>query len=244
MGRGQTTGVQPGEGTLGWEGKCRPPGAGVEGQEGAGSPCRAPGTLGGPCLGDEQASSCLAQAAPSLPGPPTPAPSQGSPAHPAPPGTVGSNRVQKSGLDKGFLQEPSLRSLHLELSHTAGAGGWPGPGWAGSAAGSPWGRGARLGGCSEVGPAHTGCPQPGCCRGRQVASEDPPPRPLRRNQVGEVPGHHGCPVLTLSQEEVPLHRWGEPGLSGPSSWLQRAGDTPSAPEPGSILPLSTQPLSD
>lgn len=122
MGRGQTTGVQPVGGGL-WAGKGSVglQGPRVEGQEWEGGPCWALGTLGGPCLGDEQAFSCLAQAGPSLPGLPTPAPSQGSPSHPAPPGTVGSNRVQESGLDKGFLQELSLRSPHLELSHTAGA---------------------------------------------------------------------------------------------------------------------------
>lgn len=92
----------------------------VEGQEWEGGLCWALGTPGGPCLADEQASSCLAQASPSLPGLPTPAPSQGNPSHPAPPGTLGGNRVQELGLDKGFLQELSLRSPHLELSHTAG----------------------------------------------------------------------------------------------------------------------------
>lgn len=40
--------------------------------------------------------------APSPPGLPTPAPSQGSPAYTFLPGMVGSNQVQKLGLEKNF----------------------------------------------------------------------------------------------------------------------------------------------
>lgn len=116
--------VQPGEGCWAGKGSAGLLGWRTAGQQREGGPCWAPGTLGGgPCLGDEWGLFLPHPGPPQVPQAfPPPHPPRKVPPTLLLPGTVGSNRVQKSGLDKGFLQEVGLRTPHLECSHTTAVG--------------------------------------------------------------------------------------------------------------------------
>lgn len=115
--------IQPGEGTLGWEGKYWPlgPAGGAGGRRRAAS-AGLQGPWGGHACGMSEASSCLAQAHSMSPRPSHPRTLPGKSLRPAPPGDSGKQPSPAVGLDKGFLWEQGLRTLCSPTPQRAGAG--------------------------------------------------------------------------------------------------------------------------
>ena len=157
-------------------------------QEMEGGPCCAPGTLEATAhaCGMTEASSCLAQAHPMSPRPSHPHTLPGKSLRPALPGDSGKQLSPGVGLDKGFLQEPGLRTLSSPTPRRAGAVGRPQAGWK-KRPGVPWGpSGLRIQGNrgSEAAPSQ-GLPHLGALHGQQATSEDPPPTPPRATHLGQ-----------------------------------------------------------
>lgn len=193
---------------------------------------------------------------PASPRPLHPRTLPGKSLRPAPPGDSGKQPSPEVGLDKGFLQELSLRT-YSSPTPRGGAGGWvaPGPG---------------LGGRS-------GHPEPEAWRQpphRPPLQTHPPPSPsrpptcsqsrwgagLRPNRASDLTGplswnlggggeardsQGRASVLTLFQKGVPLQGalgGGGMQLGQPGSWLHTAGRGQANDRPH-FLPWASQPVS-